>query len=96
VHIVTVNDYLARRDSEWMASFILFRPDGGSGGARYGSKRQAAAYACDIVYGTNNEFGFDYLRDNMVVYKENGSSGASISPSWTRWTPSSSTRRARR
>ena len=71
VHIVTVNDYLAKRDSEWMGKLHRFlgltvglithdiEPD-----------NRKAAYACDITYGTNNEFGFDYLRDNMVVYKE--------------------------
>ncbi len=54
-----------------------------------------AAYAADITYGTNNEFGFDYLRDNMAIYKPpRWCSGATPSPSWTRWTPSSSTRPA--
>ena len=72
VHIVTVNDYLARRDSEWMGKLYRFlgltvglvvsgmEPD-----------QKKAAYAADITYGTNNEFGFDYLRDNMVVYRQN-------------------------
>ena len=70
VHVVTVNDYLAKRDSEWMGKLYKFlgltvglvisgmEPD---------AKR--AAYASDVTYGTNNEFGFDYLRDNMVIYK---------------------------
>ena len=54
-----------------------------------------AAYDADITYGTNNEFGFDYLRDNMAIYKaELRCSGATPSPLWTRWTPSSSTRPA--
>ncbi|KAB2813909.1 preprotein translocase subunit SecA [Phaeocystidibacter luteus] len=68
VHVVTVNDYLAKRDSEWMAPIFQFhgltidcidkhRPS---------SAERREAYKCDIVYGTNNEFGFDYLRDNMV------------------------------
>lgn len=72
VHVVTVNDYLAKRDSEWMGKLYKFlgltvglvisgmEPD---------AKR--AAYASDVTYGTNNEFGFDYLRDNMVIYKIN-------------------------
>ena len=71
VHIVTVNDYLARRDSEWMGKIYRFM--GLSVGLiiheKEGSERQEA-YAADITYGTNNEMGFDYLRDNMVVYKE--------------------------
>ncbi|MBR3971965.1 MAG: preprotein translocase subunit SecA [Ruminococcus sp.] len=72
VHIVTVNDYLARRDSEWMGK--LYRFLGLSVGLiihdMYPEDRRAA-YAADITYGTNNELGFDYLRDNMAVYKEN-------------------------
>ncbi len=71
VHIITVNDYLARRDSEWMGK--LYRFLGLSVGLIVAGMEAAdkkAAYACDITYGTNNEFGFDYLRDNMVVYKE--------------------------
>ena len=67
VHVVTVNDYLARRDAEWMAPGLqLPRPDHGrrSCTASTTSERRAA-YASDITYGTNNEFGFDYLRDNM-------------------------------
>jgi preprotein translocase subunit SecA len=67
VHVVTVNDYLARRDAEWMGRLYGFL--GLSTGVIVGglSQRQRAdAYACDITYGTNNEFGFDYLRDNMA------------------------------
>ena len=72
VHVVTVNDYLARRDSEWMGKVYRFlglsvglivhdlEPD-----------ERRAAYACDITYGTNNELGFDYLRDNMVIRQDN-------------------------
>ena len=71
VHVITVNDYLAKRDSEWMGKLYKFlgltvglvisgmRPD-----------QKKKAYASDVIYGTNNEFGFDYLRDNMVIYKE--------------------------
>jgi len=72
VHIVTVNDYLARRDSEWMGKVHRFM------GLSVGlivhgltSEERREAYACDITYGTNNEMGFDYLRDNMALYKEN-------------------------
>ncbi len=71
VHVVTVNDYLARRDTQWMGKIYRFL--GLSVGCIVhgltGDERRAA-YACDITYGTNNEFGFDYLRDNMVVYRE--------------------------
>ena len=72
VHVVTVNEYLARRDSEWMGR--LYRFLGFSVGllerdADIPAKQRA--YAADITYGTNNEFGFDYLRDNMVTYKDN-------------------------
>ncbi|HXG57757.1 MAG TPA: preprotein translocase subunit SecA, partial [Thermoanaerobaculia bacterium] len=66
VHIVTVNDYLARRDSEWMGKVYRFL--GMSVGViqhDMNDQERQAAYACDITYGTNNEFGFDYLRDNM-------------------------------
>ena len=72
VHVVTVNDYLARRDSEWMGK--VYRWLGLSVGLVVSGmepEAKRAAYAADITYGTNNEFGFDYLRDNMVVYKEN-------------------------
>ena len=70
VHVITVNDYLARRDMEWMAP--LYMGLGLTVGAiqsdmqgQDGTRRRQAAYSCDITYGTNNEFGFDYLRDNM-------------------------------
>ena len=67
VHVVTVNDYLARRDAEWMGQiYTLPRPDRRLHRARPRRRTSAAtAYACDVTYGTNNEFGFDYLRDNM-------------------------------
>ena len=71
VHIVTVNDYLARRDSEWMGK--LYRWLGLSVGLivhDLPNDQRRQAYAADITYGTNNELGFDYLRDNMVIYKE--------------------------
>ncbi|MDO4564517.1 MAG: preprotein translocase subunit SecA [Clostridia bacterium] len=71
VHIVTVNDYLAKRDTQWMGK--IHRYLGLSVGCivhGLDNDERRAAYACDITYGTNNEFGFDYLRDNMVVYKE--------------------------
>ena len=71
VHIVTVNDYLAKRDKEWMGKIYEFL------GLSVGcivhgitNKERVDAYKADITYGTNNEFGFDYLRDNMVIYKE--------------------------
>ena len=72
VHVVTVNDYLARRDSEWMGKVYRYL------GLTVGlithdlePKLRKEAYAADITYGTNNELGFDYLRDNMVIYKQN-------------------------
>ena len=71
VHVITVNDYLAKRDSEWMGKVYRFL--GLTVGLVISGMNPAekkAAYACDVTYGTNNEFGFDYLRDNMVIYKE--------------------------
>jgi len=71
VHIVTVNDYLAKRDSEWMGKVFRFM------GLTVGlvihgvvGEKKKAAYQADITYGTNNEFGFDYLRDNMAIYSQ--------------------------
>lgn len=72
VHIVTVNDYLAKRDRDWMGK--VFEYLGLSVGCiihDMPKDERKAAYASDITYGTNNEFGFDYLRDNMVIYKDN-------------------------
>ncbi len=72
VHIVTVNDYLAKRDSEWMGKVYRFL--GLSVGLvihDIGPENRRAAYEADITYGTNNELGFDYLRDNMAIYKQN-------------------------
>ncbi len=71
VHIVTVNDYLAKRDAQWMGKIHRFL--GLSVGCivhDMDNDARREAYNCDITYGTNNEFGFDYLRDNMVVYRE--------------------------
>ncbi|MBQ3964753.1 MAG: DEAD/DEAH box helicase, partial [Firmicutes bacterium] len=71
VHVVTVNDYLAKRDAEWMGQVYTFL--GMSVGVvihGITTEQRRAAYQSDITYGTNNEFGFDYLRDNMVTYKE--------------------------
>lgn len=71
VHVVTVNDYLARRDAEWMGQIYSFL--GLSTGvivSGLNMEERKAAYECDITYGTNNEFGFDYLRDNMSFSKE--------------------------
>ena len=71
VHIVTVNDYLARRDSEWMGKVHRFLGlDVGLIVHGLTNEERRKAYACDITYGTNNEMGFDYLRDNMALYKE--------------------------
>ena len=76
VHIVTVNDYLARRDAEWMGAIYGFL--GISVGVvvpNQPREEKKQAYQCDVVYGTNNEFGFDYLRDNMAFTKEQRSQG---------------------
>ena len=71
VHVITVNDYLAKRDSEWMGKvykFLGLTVGLVIAGMNPAEKQQA--YNCDVTYGTNNEFGFDYLRDNMVIYKD--------------------------
>ncbi|MEI0538700.1 preprotein translocase subunit SecA [Brachyspira pulli] len=72
VHVVTVNDYLAKRDAEWMTPIysMLGISVGILDNTRPHSPERRAVYNCDVVYGTNNEFGFDYLRDNMVTRKE--------------------------
>ena len=71
VHVVTVNDYLAKRDSEWMGKVYKFLGlTVGLAIAGMTPQDKKKAYACDVTYGTNNEFGFDYLRDNMVIYKD--------------------------
>lgn len=72
VHVITVNDYLATRDSEWMGqlyNFLGLEVGLIVHGLDFSERKQA--YSADITYGTNNEFGFDYLRDNMVMYKDN-------------------------
>ena len=97
VHIVTVNDYLASFQGEDMGK--LYRFLGLSVGViihDLDNEQRRAAYACDITYGTNNEMGFDYLRDNMVIYSGTWCSAGTPSPLWTRWTPSSLTRPGRR
>jgi preprotein translocase subunit SecA len=67
VHVVTVNDYLAERDSQWMKPvFDLLGVSVGTILSDMDNARRRINYACDITYGTNNEFGFDYLRDNMT------------------------------
>ena len=85
VHVVTVNDYLARRDADWMGQIYRFL------GLTVGvivpnltDEERRDAYDSDITYGTNNEFGFDYLRDNMKYSRGRWSSGRSISRSSTR------------
>ncbi len=71
IHVVTVNDYLARRDAEWMGQVYRFLGlTVGTIQAGMDTTERQAAYACDVTYGTNNEFGFDYLRDNMAFRKE--------------------------
>ena len=71
VHLVTVNDYLASRDAEWMGKiYTLLGMTTGVIVAGLSKEERQQAYACDIVYGTNNEFGFDYLRDNMAFNKD--------------------------
>jgi preprotein translocase subunit SecA len=96
VHIVTVNDYLARRDAQWMGP--IYEALGLTVGVVQSrqTRERSARLQADITYGTNNEFGFDYLRDNMAFTLEDSTSGGSTTPSSTRWTRSSSTRRARR
>ncbi len=70
VHVITVNDYLAKRDSEWMGKVYKFLGlTVGLAIAGMNPEQKQKAYNCDVTYGTNNEFGFDYLRDNMVIYK---------------------------
>jgi hypothetical protein len=89
VHVVTVNDYLAKRDSEWMGRIYKFL------GLKVGvivhdldDQERKDAYNSDITYGTNNEFGFDYLRDNMKFRIEDCVQRGTTSPSSTKWTPS--------
>ena len=106
VHVITVNDYLARRDPVWMGPIYhllgltvgclqhdaayLYGPEitaAGKGGYQdLAPVSRREAYRADVLYGTNNEFGFDYLRDNMAVDVDLQVQGAGISPLWTRWT----------
>ena len=97
-HLVTVNNYLARRDSQWMGHLFtwLGLTVGCIDESQPATPERAAAYRCDITYGTNNEFGFDYLRDNMVGGWRSGSSARTTMRSSTKSTRSWSTRRARR
>ena len=97
VHIVTVNDYLAQRDAEWMGRvFELLAISVGVIVANMDSSRRRTAYRCDVTYGTNNEFGFDYLRDNMQWEEREKVHAATTSASSTRSIPSSSTKRVPR
>ena len=87
VHVVTVNDYLAKRDKEWMGKVHEFL--GLTVGVIvYGldNDERRENYACDITYGTNNQYGFDYLRDNMVIYKKTRFKEALTLQSWTKLT----------
>ena len=94
VHVVTVNNYLARRDAEWMGPLYEFhgltvdcidkhQPN---------SEERRLAYKCDVTFGTNNEFGFDYLRDNMAMRLSSSCNASTTSRSWMRWTRCSLTR----
>ena len=89
VHVVTVNDYLAKRDSEWMGQIYRFL------GLEVGvivhdmtDEQRLAAYRCDVTYATNNELGFDYLRDNMKMRRDKWFSAVIRSRSSMRWIPS--------
>jgi preprotein translocase subunit SecA len=89
VHVVTVNDYLAQRDAEWMGRLYNFL--GLSVGVNLSQMphdQKQAAYNADITYGTNNEFGFDYLRDNMVYDPSQRVQRRCTTRSSTKWTRS--------
>jgi preprotein translocase subunit SecA len=90
VHVVTVNDYLAARDAEWMGRLHrwLGLTVGRVGPDIEDAEEKRAAYLCDVTYGTNTEFGFDYLRDNMARALEHMVQRGHNSPSWTKLTPS--------
>ena len=86
---MTVNDYLAKRDSEWMGGIYRFLGlEVGLIQAQMSPEQRRPAYAADITYGTNNEFGFDYLRDNMAMRLEHTVQRGHHSRSWTRSTRS--------
>lgn len=90
VHVVTVNDYLAKFQSEEMGKvFHFLNTSIGVVLTGMNKEQKREAYNADITYGTNNEFGFDYLRDNMVIYKKIRFRESTLSLSWTRWTLSS-------
>ena len=98
-HLVTVNSYLARRDSQWMGHVYTYLglTVGCLDDTEPGTPERRAAYSRDITYGTNNEFGFDYLRDNMVrVARPARAAAARRTRSSTKWTRCSSTKRERR
>jgi len=89
VHVVTVNDYLARRDREWMGQvFEFLGMTVGLNESGMTPEEKRAAYRADITFGTNNEFGFDYLGTTWFSIRSKSSRGSSISPSWTKWTAS--------
>jgi preprotein translocase subunit SecA len=88
VHVVTVNDYLARRDAGWMGKVYPARLTVGVVIPRQPEDEKKAAYAADVTYATNNELGFDYLRDNMKSGSRRCTSAAMPSPSSTRSTRS--------
>lgn len=98
VHVVTVNDYLAKRDSEWMGPLYMFHGLSVDCIDKHqpNSEARRRAYQADITFGTNNEFGFDYLRDNMAMSPRDLVQRKHNSLSSTRWTPSSSTMPVRR
>jgi preprotein translocase subunit SecA len=87
VHVVTVNDYLARRDAEWMGQiYTLPGPDRGRDRAQpIRARERRDAYDCDITYATNNELGFDYLRDNMKHERSRWCTGRSTMRSSMKW-----------
>ena len=94
---MTVNDYLAQRDAEWNRGvFERLGVNVAFIETEMSHEDRKLAYEADITYGTNSEFGFDYLRDNMAVRSRASSSAGTATRSWTRSTRSSSTRRARR
>jgi preprotein translocase subunit SecA len=78
VHVVTVNDYLANRDASGWAPVQLPGPDGGHQPAQHAARGKAGRLRADITYGTNNEYGFDYLRDNMVYERGTACSAAEL------------------
>ena len=96
VHLVTTNDYLAQRDRRWTRPCSTRSACAPRHREHDGVRAAREAYLADVTYGTNSEFGFDYLRDNMAVSLDGIVQRGHRSRSWTRSTRSSSTRRARR